>query len=427
MIASPNSDFGAHTSRSRSSGAVRLAWGLVAASVVLAGVAVIFTVLMLRHLRHAGAAIPFELVYTLELVPGMAFCFVGGLIGTRRSDNRIGWLCLAIGLLLVVLAATNVVGLWALRTGMMPRSVGEWLYWPPSLWVPPVGIMGTHLLFRLPDGELPSSRWRLYSRICTAVIVFASLILGAEPYAITGVPGNVNPTAVESLVPLMPLAYALLALTFVGGPVSVVMRYRRAGAVERLQLRWIASAAAFSASVFAPALVVVPWGNPLGAHLALAAFSFLVAFTAIPVAIGVAVLRYRLYEIDRVVSRTVTYAVLTVLLGGAYVAVVAVLRQLLSPVTGESRLAVAGSTLAVAALFMPVRRRVQRMVDRRFNRARYDAARTVEEFAARLRDQVDLDEVTAELLAAVHATVQPARVSLWLRESGATVTISGRL
>ena len=191
---------------------------------------------------------------------------------------------------------------------------------------------------------------------------------------------------------------------------SLVLRFRRAGPVERRQLTWFLYATVVNAVIL---VLDSAWGccraTSLGAAVSAAGFALL------PVAVGIAVLRYRLFEIDRIVSRTVSYGLLSAALIGLYLLVVALLRPLLEPLTGSSALAVAASTLAVAAAFNPARRRLQAAVDRRFDRARYDAARAVDAFAARLRDQVDLDEVTAGLRDTVAATVAPTRVAVWLR------------
>jgi hypothetical protein len=190
---------------------------------------------------------------------------------------------------------------------------------------------------------------------------------------------------------------------------SLVGRFRRAQGTERLQLRWVALAAV----LVALAGVVVLAGLALGvADITQLSWALGLCLATLPLATGAAVLRYRLYDIDRIVSRTVAYGLLTLVLGGGYAAVALVLGQLLGR---DSSLAVAGATLAVAALFQPARRRVQQAVDRRFNRRRHDATQTIAAFGARLRDQVELDTLTAELLAVVDQTMQPTRSSLWLR------------
>jgi hypothetical protein len=197
-------------------------------------------------------------------------------------------------------------------------------------------------------------------------------------------------------------------------PGSLVMRFRRARGVERQQLRWLALAAACASALLLIALFAA---FVLAKDVVVEASSAL-CVALLPLATGAAILRYRLYDLDRIVSRTLAYGILTVLLGGGYAGVVLGIGQLLGR---SSSLAVAGATLAVAALFQPARRRIQRSVDRRFNRRRYDAAQTIQAFSGRLRDEVDLDTLTAELLSVVEQTMQPASVSLWLRPSGGVV------
>ena len=194
---------------------------------------------------------------------------------------------------------------------------------------------------------------------------------------------------------------------------SLVLRFRRSRGDERQQLKWLTYAAALL--VVFPPTVGVPLERLGAAYLG--AVSFALAVSMVPAAIGVAVLKHRLYDIDRVINRTLVYGVLTALLVAVYAAGVFVLGPLLNPAGGESELAVAASTLAVAALFQPARRRVQTMVDRRFNRRRYDGSRTVAAFSARLRDEVDLDTLSAEPLLVVDQTMQPTTAGLWLRPS----------
>jgi hypothetical protein len=202
----------------------------------------------------------------------------------------------------------------------------------------------------------------------------------------------------------------------------VVVRFRRALGEERQQLKWFTFVAAAE-------LVLIPGLGAVAEQLAPVLGElviFPVSISLIAIAIGVAVLKYRLYDIDRVINRTLVYGLLTVLLGAIYTAGVFGLGRLLNPVTGESALAVAASTLAVAALFQPARRRVQAVVDRRFNRRRYDAAKTIEAFSTRLRDQLDLDTLSTELLAIVDQTTEPTRVSLWLRPSASDSSSTAR-
>jgi hypothetical protein len=222
------------------------------------------------------------------------------------------------------------------------------------------------------------------------------------PWALPGAAGrNLLRATVVTVFVLFALAVAAM--------LSLVLRFRRADAVERRQLTWFLYAAVVNAAIL---IIDTPPGllAPTVSSVVSAA-----GFALLPIAVGVAMFRYRLFEIDRIVSRTVSYGLLTAGLVGLYLLVVAFLRPLLEPVTGSSALAVGASTLAVAAVFNPARRRLQAAVDRRFDRARYDAARAVEAFAARLREQVDLDEITASLRDTLTATVAPGRVAVWLR------------
>ena len=198
------------------------------------------------------------------------------------------------------------------------------------------------------------------------------------------------------------------------GVASMFVRLRRAQGVERAQLRWLVWSMAFIVVGFIVGLVGdLVFVNGLGGAVWLPA---IVAFCLPPVAIGIAILRYRLYEIDRIISRTISYGVITLVLASVFVVVVLAAQAVLGPLTGSSTIAVAGSTLLVAALFQPIRRRVQRLVDRRFNRTRYDAERIVAAFAKRLGDEVDLEALRSEILATVSAAVEPSSVSVWLRE-----------
>ena len=224
-----------------------------------------------------------------------------------------------------------------------------------------------------------------------------------------------NPLGLDAIAGLAPVLLSiitglLLLVVVLVAVAAVLVRLRRARGVERQQLKWFADAASLLGVAVVVAVVLPSAGSSL-----VDTVTIMLALAALPVAIGIALLRYRLYEIDRLINRTLVYGLLTALLVGVYAGLVFVLGDLLNPADGSSELAVAASTLTVAALFQPARRRVQAVVDRRFNRARYDATRTVEAFSARLRDQVDLDTLSSELLGVVDHTVQPTQASLWLR------------
>jgi hypothetical protein len=331
---------------------------------------------------------------------------VGALIASRLPANPYGWLWCAVGL---AYAVNDLAGPLA---GVLDWP--SWVQWILVGWsfVCLIGLfVFVFLLF--PTGRLPTSRWRWLARtdvlITLLLVVLVPLIADPDdpsttsPWAVRGTVGRyLGPAAITGV-------YGIFGLVLVA-MFTLVLRFRRGRSVERRQLSWFLYATAVNAVflVLDSVLGVLP--STLFVEVVSAA-----SFALLPLAVGVAVFRYRLFEIDRIVSRTVSYALLTAGLIALYLLVVAFLRPLLEPLTGSSALAVAGSTLAVAAVFNPARRRLQAVVDRRFDRARYDAARAVEAFAARLRDQVDLDEITAGLRDTVVATVAPGRVAVWLR------------
>jgi hypothetical protein len=343
---------------------------------------------------------------------------VGALVASRRPRHPVGWLLLGVGLALVVtllIQAYVDYGLLA-RPGSLPgaRYLAGFTYSTVLIWVSCAGFV----LLLTPTGSLPSPRWRWWARLAAAapVVMVLGSIVQPDPLAPDY---HGNPLAVPALarvlaVPAVAGAAVVMVSVLVGAG-SLVVRFRRARGTERQQLRWLAYAAALAAGLLLVALVAAF----LLANDNLVFMSLALGMALLPLATGAAILRYRLYDIDRIVSRTVAYGLLTVLLGGGYAGVVLGLGQLLGR---QSSLAVAGATLAVAAVFQAARRHIQALVDRRFNRRRYDAARTIAAFSARLRQQVDLDSLTAELLAVVDQTMQPSQASLWLRPPHAAST-----
>ena len=395
--------------RGRHSAAVALV--VVSAALMVVGVAAWFATLSLVNATDASDYSLLSFVFTVA-----AFSIVGGVIALRRPDNLIGWLLAVIGLLFAVVVASSAVAKWALEADTIPTTVGEWISVPSNAWVAGLGLIGTQLPLRLPDGRLPSPRWRWYSRVTLALIAVSLVGMSVQPERVEDVAGTANPLASESLKWLA-IAFLLVIASFLGGFAALVVRYRRADPHDRAQLRWIALGGAVFLAIFLVTLVV-PDILGLPEHSAggeaVTAFSE-AAFAALPIAIGYAILRHHLYDIGVVVNRTLVYAALTATLAGAYLSSVLLLQLVLNGVTGNSSLAVAGSTLAVAALFRPARSRIQELVDRRFYRRKYDARQTLESFATRLRDEVALDVLSAELRGVVVETMQPAHVSLWLR------------
>jgi hypothetical protein len=331
---------------------------------------------------------------------------VGALIASRLPGNPYGWLWCATGL------ASAVAGIGRPLVGA--AGWPSWVAWvlEATGFVSLISLLiFVFLLF--PDGRLPTRRWRWVARAAVLGPVLLMIMVlfidnpdrptEATPWALEGTAGrNLGQAAEVALFSM--LGVVLVAMS------SLVFRFRVAGPVERRQLTWFLYATAVNAVI----LLLDSLLGVLPPTLVTATVSA-AGFALLPVAVGVAVLKYRLYEIDRIVSRTVSYGLLSAGLVALYLLVVALLRPLLEPLTGSSALAVAGSTLAVAAVFHPARHRLQAAVDRRFDRARYDATRAVEAFAARLRDQVDLDEIAAGLRDTVSATVAPGRVAVWLR------------
>ena len=335
---------------------------------------------------------------------------VGALLASRRPRHPVGWLLLGIGLGLAanVLVEPYVKYGLLVRSGSLPAApllVG-FTYTPVVVWLSCAGFV----LLLTPTGRLPSPRWRWWAGLAAAAPVVAVVATAVQPDPLAP-DYHGNPLAVPALARLLAApgvaAIALVLVSVLVGAGSLVGRFRRARGTERQQLRWLALAAVLAAGLLLVGLVAGYLGRD-----AVVFASLTLCVALLPLATGAAILRYRLYDLDRIISRTVAYGLLTVLLGGGYVLVVLGLGQLLGR---DSSLAVAAATLAVAAVFQPARRRVQAAVERRFNRRRYDAARTIGAFSARLRDQVDLDDLRGELLTVVDQTMQPTRASLWLR------------
>jgi hypothetical protein len=391
--------------------APRRGWSVLAAALASAALGALLGVL--NHFQPAGSvALWFDLVSSLALaVPGAV------LVGYRPA-NPIGWILAAMGLTAGASVVLGEYGYYALHTtpGAMPGGVlALWLQ--TLVWFPPIGLVPL-LALLVPDGSPPSTRWRPLAWVAVAamaVVIVAGAVspgpIGGEP--LPGTPQN--PLGIGRARQALDLAegVAFLVTPALAGValLALALRFRRAQGTERQQLKW------FAYGTF----LLLAGGVALFLPLSEAVAKVIVAaglgcFTA---TLAVAVLRHGLYEIDVIINRTLVYGLLTALLAGVYAAAVLVLGQLFGGV-GEHppSWVVAGATLAVAVLFQPARRRIQAVVDRRFNRRKYDAAKTLEAFSARLRDQVDLDTLSTELLAVTNQTMQPTMATLWLRPSG---------
>jgi hypothetical protein len=352
------------------------------------------------------------------LVPvWVATLLIGTLVVSRRPGNRVGLLLCMFSFIAGVILFADGYATYGLITapGSLPGAGGvAWLAnW---VWLPGIFVLLAYVPLVFPDGNLASRRWRWAAVLTTASLALLVVGFAFQPGELDAFPID-NPLGIETAETAMSalisagfiLLFACLSVT----AASVVVRYRRSTGVERLQLKWLVSAAALVAALFILG-AIIGWaaGNEAVWNIVLP-----LSVTSVVAATGVAVLRYRLYEIDRIVNRTVVYGLVSALLAGLYFGIVLGLQQIFSGFAGGSDLAIAGSTLAVAALFRPARGRIQAVVDRRFYRNRYDAQRTLEAFSARLRDEVELDALRRELLDAVTDTMQPSTASLWLRDS----------
>jgi hypothetical protein len=364
---------------------------------------------------------PIEVAFAAVAI---AFAAVGAVILLRRPQNPVGWLFVGLGTLIAFSAFAQQFAVYAVIGRSSPLTGGAAAAWLQSWSILSSLTSGVGMLLLLfPDGRLLSRRWRR-----VAVGVGAGFALFAVGYLVD--PGNLrspfssvdNPfgigdaDAIASV--LIPIGFLVSVLSILAAALSLVLRFRRAGGAEREQIKWLA----FAGAALAVSIFVVIALDKSDTGRAIASTFLVLALVGIPAAAGMAILRYRLYEIDVVINRTLVYGSLTALLAASYLGFVLLLELALRPLTGGSGLAVALSTLAVAALFRPARNRIQAIVDRRFYRHKYDAERTLAAFASRLRDEVDLDALRAELTAVVAETMQPAHVWLWLRDGGGAVT-----
>ncbi len=385
--------------------ALALAW-------TMAGVAAAITVAAAVVSLTGGDRLEVErdvFIWAITLV----FTVAGHVVATRQPRNPIGWIFLGGGVSAALARLSGAYGDYWLDTGEGPLTFGRMaaVYGEVS-WVPFVLVPATFLLLLFPDGRLLSRRWRPVAWL--AIVGIAGLVVTTvlKPGGLEDHPDFANPYGTESTLRTLAEVPAVLALlvALLGSAASVVLRFRRARGEEREQMKWISLAGALAA-------IVIPLGfmfyEVVGQGVADGAI--MVSILGLPAATAIAIVRYRLYDVDVVINRTLVYGSLTATLAGVYVGSVLLLQLALNGLTQGSGLAVAASTLAVAALFRPVRGRIQSIVDRRFFRSRYDAAQTLELFGARLRDEVDLSALSTDLEAVVNETMRPTHVSLWLR------------
>ena len=350
----------------------------------------------------------------------LAFGTVGALIANRHPDNRVGWLFSYIGLAVAVGDLGYQYADQALFGSAKGLPGGEFAAWSQNLTIPPCFGLIALALMLFPNGRLPSPRWRLAALIALTGSSFEILGYAMRPGRLDDPFTSVtNPLGVAGGYSLFEsisgVGWPLMGLSCILAAAAMRARLRRADGLERQQLKWVAFAGAIAGLMIAIDIVSFFW-VPVTELNALRVVVLGIAFSVIPVAAGIAILRYRLYDIDVVINRALVYGVLTATLAGVYLGSVLLLQLLLSSLTSGSGLAVAASTLATAALVGPARTRIQATVDHRFYRRKYDAARTLETFGARLRDEIDLGALQIDLRAAVTETMQPAHLTLWLRK-----------
>ena len=346
----------------------------------------------------------------------ISFSTVGAVIASRRTENPMGWLFCATGLVFAVVHFCAQYAIYTLLTKPGSLPAGEAAAWIGSwLWVPQLGLVGFVVLL-FPDGSLPSRRWRWFAALSVLLLLMGAVTAAFSPAPVIGLGPIYNPLAVESL---SNSAYKLVEpgvnTLNVVAMVSLFIRLRRARGVERQQIKWFAYAVGVTIS---GGILAYPISEAIGSVWLgwLGFIPFIVGVLGIPISMGIAILRYRLYEIDLLINRTLVYGILTAVLALIYFGSVTLLQYVFSLLTGQGNtLAIVASTLGIAALFNPLRRRIQGFIDQRFYRRKYDAAKTLEGFGARLRDETDLETISEDLVGVVRGTMQPSHVTVWLR------------
>jgi hypothetical protein len=392
-----------------------LAWSLVVLSVafVAGGVALAQTMRSpALELPYGSAGDADNAILTLATV--LTFSVVGAIVASRHPHNTIGWIFCTMGLVTGLDHLARGYAEFWLASGWGPRSLGETAAWFAT-WAWTVQTIAlTFLLLLFPNGRLPSPRWRPVAWCAglgiSGFVVGYALIAGP----LGDFPQIVNPYGVDSpVVRVVEIAAgSVIVGSMVASAISVIVRARRAGRVERQQIKWLAYGGALVVGTTLVGGVIAIWN----VTVSIAVIDL--AFLGLPIFTGIAIARYRLYDIDLVINRTLVYGVLTSALAIVYFGGVTATQAIFRTLTGQEeqpQLAIVVSTLVIAALFNPLRRRIQSFIDRRFYRRRYDAAKTLEVFSAKLRDETDLDALSDDLVGVVRETMQPAHVSLWLR------------
>ena len=389
-----------------------LAWSMWAFSMALTALSLLLLVLNLSH-----PDVPVYSFWAENILFSVGYSTVGAVIVPRmQAENPIGWLFCAIGLLWAVI---HLIGEYAIYTllaepGSLPAGeaasgVYSWL------WVPSLGLV-VFLTLLFPNGRLPSARWRWFAHLSALLTLVGMVLVAFSPGPIVvGLPAIRNPLGIESLPNAYKPVQALMLILIAGEVASLLKRRLYARGVERQQTRWFTYTTAVAASgailqyIISEPLDLI-WLGWVGQALVL------IGLAGLPISMGIAITRYRLYEIDLIINRTLVYGPLTAMLIALYLGGIVMLQRLFVILTGQqSTLAVVASTLLIAAVFTPLRRRTQGFIDRSFYRSKYDARKTLDAFSAKLRNDSDLDALSDDLVRVVRETMQPEHVSLWLR------------
>ena len=388
-----------------------LVWSLCGLSLALAALSLLLLALIVSS--------PNTYVYDYWLentVAALSFAPVGALIAARRPENPVGWLLCLLGVAFGIGHFVSEYAIYALLAQPGSLPAGEAMAWISSWILPPIIGIQVFSFLLFPTGRLPSRRWRPLAWLTVAFVIVGVISSAFSFGANAGLGPIPNPLGIEGFSNFYDMVLIIPTILYVAVATSLFVRLHRAIGVERQQVKWFAYAAAativgITFAYMIPDTMDTPlWFERVGFALNLA------VTPAIPVAMGIAILRYRLYDIDLIINRTLVYGALTALLVAVYVGSVVSLQGGLRALIGhESQLAVVTSTLLIAALFNPLRRRIQSFIDRRFYRRKYDSAKTLEAFSAKLRDETDLDALRDDLTSVVRETMQPAHVSLWLR------------
>jgi hypothetical protein len=387
-----------------------LAWSACVLSLALTALSILLLALTAFH-----PAVPINYYWLETTVIAAGYSTVGALVAPRLHESSIGWLFCAIGFSFGVVHFSAEYAIYALlaRPGSLPWGEASLWVWA-WIWVPAIGlVVFLDLLF--PDGKLPSARWRWFAFFSIAAVIVGVILTALSPGPILQLPLR-NPLGIEGLPNVYRMVEAFMYALIVVGASSMLLRLRRVGWIERQQIKWFAYATAVAISGIILKNTVYPMVGEVWVWWAGFVLT-VVGLAGTPIGMGVAILKYRLYNIDLIINRTLVYGSLTATLVALYFGGVAATEAIFRALTGQEQqpqLALVVSTLVIAALFTPLRRRIQSFIDRRFYRRKYDARKTLDAFSAQLRNETDLNALSDDLVGVVAETMQPAHVSLWL-------------